>query len=160
MTDIFLPFDLDSTFSCTFVLSVMSAIPSLPVQDTEYIDTSFTLLDDMVSNGNKVAAHRKDDLEKLFSLLQLLRSEAQANAGATIDLRLEHNGTACQDNSQSLTQGGNLLLTTTNGLSPDNMLSIAGLLDWGTTLESAGDNWLPEDWLWTEYSGAPMTWNS
>ncbi|OJJ79766.1 putative C6 transcription factor [Aspergillus glaucus CBS 516.65] len=68
----FLPFDLESLFSAAWVLSMISAIFPDTLPDHSYRDTSFSLLDDMIERGNRVAQFRKSEIELLEDLVQPL----------------------------------------------------------------------------------------
>ncbi|KAI0974870.1 fungal-specific transcription factor domain-containing protein [Xylaria arbuscula] len=138
----FLPFDLESTFSSAFVLSLMAALPSCPLESTADVDASFYLLNQMVAKGNVIAELRKEDLEQLIHLLHLVSAEiAQrgplvTNAVATVPVP---NAT---DYDQILSDqlGG---IDGFNGLSPEQMLSLAGLLESDTVFDH-----IDEQWLW------------
>jgi len=68
----FLPFDLESLFSAAWILSMISAILPGTVPDHSYRDTSFSLLDDMIERGNRVAQFRKSEIELLEELVRPL----------------------------------------------------------------------------------------
>lgn len=149
-------------FSCAFVLSLISALPALPVSGSQHIDTSFTLLDDLISRGNIVASYRKDELEQLLSFLKLLDMNLAAREPALIasdsaytnDEQGAHDASRFPHLPQSLGVEGPL--QNVNGLSPDHMLTIAGLLDWS----ALGDGTLPDSWLWADTSDGHNDWIS
>lgn len=74
LAETFLPFDLENLFSAAFVLSMVSAILPGTLPDHSYRDMSFSLLDDMVARGNRVAQFRKSEIELLEELVQPLFS--------------------------------------------------------------------------------------
>lgn len=55
----------------------MSTLPSIPAQDISHVDESFTILNYMISRGNRVAEYRKGELENLFGFLEALRNSAE-----------------------------------------------------------------------------------
>ncbi|KAI0914528.1 fungal-specific transcription factor domain-containing protein [Ustulina deusta] len=138
----FLPFDLESTFSSAFVLSLMAALPACPFEGTTDIDASFYLLNQMVTKGNVIAEFRREDLEQLIDLLHLVGVEISqenppvTNAAVTIPM----SNAADYDQTLPDQLGG---IDTFNGLSPEQMLSLAGLLE----LDPAFDH-VDEQWLW------------
>ncbi|KAI0383988.1 fungal-specific transcription factor domain-containing protein [Hypomontagnella monticulosa] len=145
LLETFLPFDLDSTFSCAFVLSLMASIPACPLKDTTEADASFYLLNKMITRGNTVAEYRKAELERLYDFLQLLRVELSSPAPPrtcsdhrTLNVPSLNSGTsrAQLEHQDQLPQEA---IDTVNGLSPDHMLSLAGLLEWNSA---------NVDWLW------------
>lgn len=69
MTETFLPFDLENLFSSAFILSLISPILPDALPDNTYRDMSFTLLDDMIARGNRVAQFRKTEIELLEELV-------------------------------------------------------------------------------------------
>jgi proline utilization trans-activator len=167
--DVFVPFDLESTFACAFVLSLMSTLPSVPAQDIFYVDKSFAILNYMIQRGNRVAEYRKGELENLFGFLEALRNSTEqvdqmdhgdntTESAQTSELTVARTDSASIHPSGPGTDSLQSTLAPLNGLSPDTMLSIAGLLDW----QPPEDDFLKypssTDWLWTEphdlhYSG-------
>ncbi|KAI1291184.1 fungal-specific transcription factor domain-containing protein [Xylaria venustula] len=160
LLDLFLPFDLESTFSCAFVLYLMSAIPSIEVYDLSYATKSSALLDHIVNRGNVVAQYRKGELSKLLSLIEAMEAIVIKPSGPAIH---SQDPAATSDDNATYLPVSSLVspvapiptsftqsLTTLNGLSPENMLSVAGLLDWvpdGDFTKYA----FSADWLWAEH---------
>ncbi|KAI1278583.1 fungal-specific transcription factor domain-containing protein [Xylaria sp. FL0933] len=138
----FLPFDLESTFSSAFVLSLMAALPACPHEGTADVDASFYLLNQMVAKGNVIAEFRREDLEQLISLLHLVSAEVSQRdslaSRAAAAMPVSNVDDYDQPNPDQL--GG---IDTFNGLSPEQMLSLAGLLE----LDPAFD-YVDEQWLW------------
>ncbi|KKK24020.1 hypothetical protein AOCH_002780 [Aspergillus ochraceoroseus] len=72
LLETFLPFDLENLFSSSFILTLISAIIPDILPDTNYRDLGFSLLDEMISRGNRVAHLRKSEIELLEELVQPL----------------------------------------------------------------------------------------
>ncbi|ETS84551.1 hypothetical protein PFICI_02576 [Pestalotiopsis fici W106-1] len=160
LLDVFVPFDLESTFSCAFVLSLMSTLPSIPAQDIFYVDKSFAILNYMIQRGNRVAEYRKGELENLFGFLEALRnstdqvnhaesSDNTAESMQTPGISIARTNDALMHPPESNMGALESTLGPLNGLSPDTMLLIAGLLDWEPT-DDLFQYPLSTEWLWAE----------
>jgi proline utilization trans-activator len=69
----FLPFDLESVFISAMILIMSTAIDTTLLEDHEpWSDVAHSILDEMISRGNMVAAFRKKELQKLADLLAQL----------------------------------------------------------------------------------------
>ncbi|KAE8137536.1 hypothetical protein BDV38DRAFT_271142 [Aspergillus pseudotamarii] len=78
LLETFLPFDLENLFSSFFILSLISAILPDIIPDPSYRDMGFSLLDDMIARGNRVAQLRKSEIVQLEELVQpLLQPQLQ-----------------------------------------------------------------------------------
>lgn len=149
----FLPFDLESTFSSAFILALMAIIPHCPFKDVTEIDTSFYLLNQMIARGSFIAEFRKDELERLLEFLRLLNVELSATAPVESQLgylaattTTNVSGHFTQDFGQNK-QAAQLPLpleetSAVSGLSPNQMLSLAELLDQDTAISQADLHWL------------------
>ncbi|KAF6798770.1 hypothetical protein CSOJ01_12659 [Colletotrichum sojae] len=152
LLETFLPFDLEQAFSSAFVLTLMTAIPGLPDRDTSYMDTTSKILDTMIARGNVVAGFRKEELEKLQEKLHLARfpcqttHETSTSGGQTLPNSTGVLGTSTED----LHDRGPATGSTVNGLASEQMLSIAGLLDWEPNMTALSDNQLAGSWLWAD----------
>lgn len=151
----FLPFDLDSTFSSAFILALMAIIPHCPFKDVTEIDTSFYLLNQMIARGSFIAEFRKDELERLLEFLRLLNVELSATTPVESQLgylaatattnAAEHFAQDFDQTKQASHLPPHLEETSAvSGLSPNQMLGLAELLDQDTAISQ-------EDlhWLWT-----------
>lgn len=69
----FLPFDLESLFSASFIVTLISAILPDTVADHTYRDMGFSLFDEMIARGNQVAQMRKSEIELLEDLCEPLQ---------------------------------------------------------------------------------------
>ncbi|KAI0198963.1 fungal-specific transcription factor domain-containing protein [Astrocystis sublimbata] len=160
LLDTFLPFDLESTFSCAFVISLMSAIPSIPVNDVNYAAKSFALLDNMIKRGNTVAQYRKEELGKLLRFFEVMQVDSTKPPAPTNNSNLANSSDTLYPPISPFTTSVQMPeplaqpLLTLNGLSPDNMLSVAGLLDWAPGGDLA-DYAFSTEWLWTAHEGTP-----
>ena len=135
----FLPFDLESTFSSAFVLSLMAALPACPLEDTSDVDASFFLLNQMVAKGNVIAEFRRQDLEHLINLLHLVGAEmSQRNSLATNAIPPVSGG--AEDDQTLPSQLDDVGVF--NDLSPEQMLSLAGLLELDPTFDHVDEQWL------------------
>ncbi|TGJ86080.1 hypothetical protein E0Z10_g2710 [Xylaria hypoxylon] len=130
--------DLESTFSSAFVLSLMAALPTCPLEDTTDVDAGFHLLNQMIAKGNVIAEFRREDLEQLINLLHLLGVEiSQQNSLATNAIPVSN----AADCAQTLpTQLGDV--GTFNDIYSDQMLSLAGLLELDPAFEHVDEQWL------------------
>ncbi|GIC86025.1 putative C6 transcription factor [Aspergillus udagawae] len=76
LLETFLPFDLENLFSSFFILSLISAVLPGSIPDHSYRDMGFSLLDEMIARGNRVAQLRRSEIELLEELVQpLIRPE-------------------------------------------------------------------------------------
>ncbi|KAK2776493.1 C6 transcription factor [Colletotrichum kahawae] len=151
LLETFLPFDLEQTFSSAFVLTLMSSIPGLPDLEGNHMKGAFEILDTMIARGNVVARFRKEELEKLQEILRLTQSQFEGPVAAS-DRNEGHllvNSGGGSDNGL-LQDHGSATGSTANGLASEQMLSIAGLLDWEPNLSTFGDDQLAGSWLWTD----------
>ena len=79
-----MPFDLESLFSASFIVTLISAILPDTVVDHTYRDLGFGLLDEMIVRGNQVAQMRKSEIELLEDLVEPLRRPQQAENEAQL----------------------------------------------------------------------------
>lgn len=71
----FVPFDLESTWSAALVLLIAPVVdPSLFRDNDGSLQTAFDVLNEMAAVGNSVAACRKGELEQLRETLKALES--------------------------------------------------------------------------------------
>ncbi|KAM0794849.1 Zn(II)2Cys6 transcription factor [Usnea florida] len=71
----FIPFDLESTWSCAVVLLVTKMIdPSLLRRNESWLEQTHLILDEMVSRGNLIAGLRKAELQQLGDTLTKLHN--------------------------------------------------------------------------------------
>ncbi|KAM0512923.1 hypothetical protein ACHAPE_008428 [Trichoderma viride] len=156
----FLPFDLESTFSSAFILALMAIIPHCPFKDVTEIDTSFYLLNQMIARGSFIAEFRKDELERLLEFLRQLNVELSATTpvetqlgylAATATTNVAGHFTQDFDQAKQAAQLPLPLeeLSAVSGLSPNQMLSLAELLDQDAAISQADLHW-----LWTSSGGA------
>ncbi|KAJ3940888.1 uncharacterized protein N0V96_008761 [Colletotrichum fioriniae] len=159
-TRIFPPFDLEQAFSSAFVLTLMTSMPGLSERDNNYMQTTTDILDTMIARGNVVARCRKEELEKLQEMLCVAQRQLHAPLPVAGDgsssmqatdqssLRI-HTGDALFMTEQPA-EAGPATGSTTNGLASEQMLSIAGLLDWEPNMAAFDDDQLAGSWLWSE----------
>lgn len=120
--------------------------------------TAFQLLDAMVAKGNVVAGKRKHELEMLLEALRLVQLETGPDSTLEDQTRLDSEATAVTNlgGCPAPEESGLDVLGTVNGLSPDHMLSIAGLLDWDPELPTPYDGHPMAGWLWAESDGTVL----
>ncbi|KAH8432764.1 putative C6 transcription factor [Aspergillus melleus] len=167
----FLPFDLENLFSSFFVLSLISAILPDTLPDPNYREMGFSLLDEMISRGNRVAQIRKSEIELLEELVQPMtrsymdRTQPGANALAQVMAPLAPNQLPEQVNTPitaldtavptpALPPGQEEELPfdwRDLGLSMDHMLSVTDQLDANNLILDADREGLQADlWLWSD----------
>ncbi|KAF4881516.1 Proline utilization trans-activator [Colletotrichum fructicola] len=151
LLETFLPFDLEQTFSSAFVLTLMTSIPGLPDREGNHLKDAFEILDMMIARGNVVARFRREELEKLQEILRLTQSriERPVTASERNEGHLMMNSIGGSDDGL-LQDRGPPTGSTANGLASEQMLSIAGLLDWEPNMSTFGDDQLAGSWLWTD----------
>lgn len=147
----FLSFDLEQTFSSGFILTLMAAIPGLPNHDSSYLDTAFSILSTIIAHGNMVAQYRKEELEKLQEILHLVQTQTKESAALKAGGQLLSDVNRGSNPSTEHTERVTVTGAAANGLaSSEEMLSIAGLLDWEPEMSAFGNTQLAGSWLWTD----------
>ena len=138
--ELFLPFDLDHAFSAGFVLALINVIQ--PFSDADAADDSYhekatSILDVLIAGGNEPARFRRQELERLHEMLRLV--DQQQNAS--------HQMTTTEQESQNIFALGQ----GEQGISPNQMLNVASLLDYYPSLNhNVIDSWL---WETTSFEG-------
>ncbi|KAL1619514.1 hypothetical protein SLS56_010058 [Neofusicoccum ribis] len=155
LLDSFIPLDLESLFSSASVMLLMNAIVPQKNKDSSYMTNTRRLLDTMISRGNNLAKFRLQELEHMERLVSIAglpnelpeRSTAQTfqNTGdedLQSQLRLRPRSFAAQSDI------GPGLEDVQNGLTPDQIVSVADLLELDY---SAFDDEIPleDEWLWS-----------
>ena len=80
-TESFIPFDLESTWSCAVVFLVTNMVdPSLLRKNESWLQKTHSILDEMVSRGNLVAGLRKAELQQLDETLTRLHTTTSSTA--------------------------------------------------------------------------------
>ncbi|KAE8335674.1 hypothetical protein BDV24DRAFT_171115 [Aspergillus arachidicola] len=167
----FLPFDLENLFSSFFILSLIAAILPDIIPDPSYRDMGFSLLDDMIARGNRVAQLRKSEIVQLEELVQPLLqphlqpltpgssakqagderpseqvndSVAVLNAGISPALSVPEASDVVQDDEMHFDWRD-------CGLSLDQMLSVTDQLNANNLVLDAEREGLQTDlWLWSD----------
>lgn len=171
MLETFLPFDLENLFSSFFVLSLISAILPDTLPDPNYREMGFSLLDEMISRGNRVAQIRKSEIELLEELVQpMMRphirpTQPGANALAHVMAPLAPNHLHEQVNTPIAALDAAVTTPALQagqeddlsfdwrdlGLSMDHMLSVTDQLDANNLILDAEREGLQADlWLWSD----------
>lgn len=135
-------------------------MPGLSERDNEYMQSTTDVLDTMIARGNVVARCRKEELEKLQEMLCLAQSQLHAPLSVACD---GSSNLQARDQPSRCINAGDLTLSTeqpagagpatsstTNGLASEQMLTIAGLLDWEPNIAAFSDDQFAGSWLWTE----------
>ncbi|RHZ66765.1 putative C6 transcription factor [Aspergillus thermomutatus] len=165
----FLPFDLENLFSSFFILSLISAILPGTLPDHSYREMGFSLLDEMIARGNRVAQLRRSEIELLEELVQpLVRPETLHREEGTgvppVDSINERNSVAREEQhgmgpdaedpsptpAVTVTQEEDLLFDWRDfGLSLNHMLSATDELNANSLVPGGEGEELPTDlWLW------------
>ena len=155
----FHPFDIDCTHSSAFVLLLITAIGSNGSTDHSmpHIECAEYILDTMIQRGSVPAKHRNSELKVLQELLRLLENQtarvnlAQSSHSANLDAA-QHDSTVNGDivNDQSLDAASfshHVNAMGDTGLSPDEMLEVARLLEWGNIFPEESMS-MPQEQLW------------
>lgn len=80
ITDVFVPFDLESTWSAALVLLILPFVdPSLSQDTKSSLHTAYDILEDMAAVGNIVASYRKTELAQLEQNLKALEAMQQTH---------------------------------------------------------------------------------
>ncbi|PLB34900.1 putative C6 transcription factor [Aspergillus candidus] len=161
----FLPFDLENLFSSFFILSVISAIlpDTQPDPDFNYREMGFSLLDDMISRGNRVAQLRKSEVELLEELIQPLVQASAQPVGSENDERSQTPGINAVPTVSSVLPAAPLPSVDINqeedlsfdwrdyGLSLEYMFSVTDQLNANNLVLDAEREGLQNDlWLWSD----------
>ncbi|RMJ09437.1 hypothetical protein CDV36_010928 [Fusarium kuroshium] len=133
----FLPFDLDHIFSAGFVLSLIGAVhPASANGDEEYLETTFSLLDSLISGGSIPACFKRQEMGYLQDMLRCLMEPDSCSHPQGVDESGFLPGMIC-DLSQ-------------HGVSPNEMLALASLLE-GDSMAQI-DPEAVNSWLWEPVS--------
>ncbi|RHZ70181.1 hypothetical protein CDV55_105702 [Aspergillus turcosus] len=167
----FLPFDLENLFSSFFILSLISAVLPGTLPDHSYRDVGFSLLDEMIARGNRVAQLRRSEIELLEELVQpLIRLDTphrEEDTGVplidSINERIpaaheQHHGIGPDAKDPSPPPAGTVTVTQEEellfdwrdfGLSLNHMLSATDELNANSLVPGGEGEELPTDlWLW------------
>ncbi|GFF25162.1 LOW QUALITY PROTEIN: putative C6 transcription factor [Aspergillus udagawae] len=170
-TETFLPFDLENLFSSFFILSLISAVLPGTIPDHSYRDMGFSLLDEMIARGNRVAQLRRSEIELLEELVQpLIRPETphrDEDAGIPLIESINEKSSVAQQEHHGLGPdadgpGPTPAVTVTGaqeevllfdwrdfGLSLNHMLSATDELNANCLFPGGEGEELPADlWLW------------
>ncbi|KAL9584292.1 MAG: hypothetical protein Q9203_004724 [Teloschistes exilis] len=144
----FIPFDLESTWSCALVLLLAKLVdPSLLRKEESCMPKIHSILDEMVSRGNLIAGLRKIELQQLDETLTTLHNSASLglitapdSIGQSFEEGALGGGGVVRDVGSSHSQMQFEPLHDWNseeGLSGDQLIAVADSLDFAT----------PPDWL-------------
>ncbi|CZR40469.1 uncharacterized protein FPRO_05369 [Fusarium proliferatum ET1] len=126
LLELFLPFDLDHAFSAGFVLALISTIQPFPDAASESsFELTRNILDALAAGWNLPARFRRQELERLHDMLHLI----------------EQRGIVPQLQGQA-----DIHVLGEQGISPNQILKVASLLDGHTNLGADLDD--VNGWLW------------
>lgn len=116
LLETFLPFDLEFTHEATLHLLMARAMFPTAVDEQDYIQQAHTIVNEMISKGNRIAQARKTELLRLESLLEEFVTRSNRHGLQVFDLScpdvwepLEDGCAAiAQDSSQAATGAGAL----------------------------------------------------
>ncbi|KAM0283258.1 hypothetical protein ACHAQH_002552 [Verticillium albo-atrum] len=87
LLEVFLVFDLEFVYSAAIHLTMADALfPSVAEDARGHREAAHSIIDDMISKGNKVASVRKDDLSQLEDLCRELAAQSDARGLQTLTL--------------------------------------------------------------------------
>ncbi|KAF4496127.1 hypothetical protein FAGAP_7717 [Fusarium agapanthi] len=132
--ELFLPFDLDHASSAGFVLALISAMQPFPDAAGESsFELTRNILDALIAGGNLPAQFRRQELERLHDMLHLIEQR-------DIMPRLQDK------------ENGRISVLGEQGISPNQILNVASLLDGqtnlGVDLNDDVNGWLWEHTIW------------
>ncbi|KAE8330613.1 hypothetical protein BDV39DRAFT_212915 [Aspergillus sergii] len=78
LLEIFLPYDLEFTYAAALHLAMANAVFPQALDGQAYLEEAHWILDEMISNGNKVAEARKAELVHLETLFEELAARAKS----------------------------------------------------------------------------------
>ncbi|KAF5251001.1 hypothetical protein FANTH_3865 [Fusarium anthophilum] len=137
LLELFLPFDLDHAFSAGFVLALISAIQPFPdaVGESSF-ELTRNILSALIAGGNLPAHFRRQELERLHDMLHLIEQR-------DIMPRLQDE------------EIDRIPVLGEQGISPNEILNVASLLDGHRNLGADLDD--VNGWLWevTAFEGLP-----
>lgn len=154
-TESFLPFDLEAVFSSAIVLSLANAVDTSLLRDKgPWLQTSFEVLDEMISRGNLIAGFHKSELQQLDEKLKMLPATPRSQPSArpsTSEGPFVHRPNSVgvpyeqTDPGSGLAMGYDYLLNEWNsddGLSGEQLMALADSLDFGAIGQL---DWLDSD---------------
>ena len=98
-----------------------------------------------------VAQYRKQELEKLHEILHLVQTQRKEPAAPNADVQILSSLNKVPKPSVEHPQQVTATGSAANGLaSSEEMLSVAGLLDWEPDVSGFGNDQLAGSWLWTD----------
>ena len=104
-TESFIPFDLESTWSCAVVFLVTNMVdPSLLRRNESWLQKTHSILDEMVSRGNLVAGLRKAELQQLDETLTRLHTTTTSST-ALVTTTSTHDANVLQQQQQQPFEG-------------------------------------------------------
>lgn len=77
MIETFLPFDLELAYAAALHLTMANTLFPTSTEDENYSQTAHSVLDEMISCGNKVAEARKGELRRIENLFQQLAARVE-----------------------------------------------------------------------------------
>ncbi|KAG4290152.1 hypothetical protein FPRO06_02038 [Fusarium proliferatum] len=126
LLELFLHFDLDHAFSAGFVLALISTIQPFPDAASESsFELTRNILDALIADGNLPARFRRQELERLHDMLHLIEQ---------------------RDIVPQLQGQADIHVLGEQGISPNQILNVASLLDGHTNLGADLDD--VNGWLW------------
>lgn len=129
----------------------MSAIPGISDHDGSQLDSAFSILSTIIAHGNMVAQYRKEELEKLQEILHLVQIQNEEPALPKTGNKLASNNTRGLSLPAEHLERVAATGSAANGLaSSEEMLSIAGLLDWEPDISTFRNDQLEGSWLWID----------
>ncbi|CAF3543524.1 unnamed protein product [Fusarium graminearum] len=86
LLELFLPFDLDHTFSAGFVLALISTVqPFSDAMCDSCFDATINILDTLIAGGNLPACFRRQEMERLHDMLHLIKQRERISPHPNVD---------------------------------------------------------------------------
>ncbi|WXC67653.1 hypothetical protein SNK03_013468 [Fusarium graminearum] len=134
LLELFLPFDLDHTFSAGFVLALISTVqPFSDAMCDSCFDATINILDTLIAGGNLPACFRRQEMERLHDMLHLIKQRERISPHPNVD---QIPGFDAHQGEQ--------------GISPTQLLAVTNMLGSQPSFDLDLDT--VNSWLW-EFAG-------
>ncbi|KAE8154136.1 fungal-specific transcription factor domain-containing protein [Aspergillus avenaceus] len=138
LLDCFLPFDLESAYISAVVLVTVAAVDSSLLSDwIHWLGKSYTILDELMARGNRLAAFRKSELDQLAGMLGQISSDRPLTAAESARKRISAEEASrlpsplTPDHNSSSGYGVPEMVNFTHGLTTAEIMAVAESIDTG-----------------------------
>ncbi|RYN16154.1 hypothetical protein AA0113_g12556 [Alternaria arborescens] len=169
LLELFLPFDLEQTFSSVSALTMISALPLTPdFGYKEYADIATSVFETMASRGNRVAGFRNDDLTQLQEAAWRIQAHSRASPTRSLnsdvcEVQQESepaNIEPAEDHLEAIEALGTSQYSSSATNESSELLPIATFLQWEPTFLDLPSEQFPDDWLWTDIETSTFGYNA